>query len=1215
MVFDRFRARRRAAGQESRRLREDDLDVLLGTLALAMATWRQGGLLDPRVLVEQQPQLLEEESLERLHWLVLKAVAERNAEAMGHYDDAWSLLSLMRSLRTGAVRLPPGLDPETRPLRDSVGAFINAQSWIEGKRTVEEHPELLGDAADRLLGGLVAAYRRYGSPEAAEALGQRRALLRRCREVGVDAAFGQPADDGDTAEEALWDAVRQFFGATTVYEMDLTLRQRPALLSQAADALVGELAFDYRRQGRDQDADALEVRRVLLRRIREIGAEAAFTEFTRTWVHSTPVPEEEEWRKLLQRASQAQDRYTATHDVGALDEAVTAAEAALAYPGLSVVPAVLQLETVKMAGRERLLRFRATGRLDDLDRAIELHGRAAAEAPSPVLALAPLMDLGVCLQLHHDATGEPNDLDRAIEVHEQALAAASPGSKEQHELLDNLGVGLRLRHTSTGSLHNLDRAVEAHGEAVARAGPDARLLVLYLTNLSVALRLRYTFSRGLPDLNRAVETAEEAAARVEANGAPDASAGLGDTRSAVRNSLALALKARYDHTGDPRDLDRAITVLTEETARFGPDSPELHRLEGNLAACLSDRARRGGHAGDVDRAVELYEHAVARTPAGAPMRPASLAGLAIALQQRYAAGGRRRDLERAIAVYREAATEGVEANAEAGLGAATEWAAWAAERQAWQEAREAGRLGMRAADRLLRIQLFAEDKQVWLRMAAGVPALAGYALARTGDLEEAAVALERGRAVLLSETLARGQADLERLAGSGQGDLVESYRRSTRRIGELELGEVGAARTLLPAQRAETLREARAELDAAAAAIRQVDGYERFLEPPTFAEVGQAARAAPLVYLAATAVGGLALVVGAGPGVRAVWLPELTDETLHTTVAEHFRTYDRREREPDAWAAALDRTTGWLWQAAMGPLLAALAPARRAVLVPVGLLGVLPLHAAWTVDISRPSGRRYALDELLLTYAPNAQVLRAAGPAGPRQAGPDGLLAVEDPRPADAAPLPYAIPEVRAALAAFRRTRHLPGEHATREAVMAALAGAYPVVHFACHGAADPEQPLDSALLLAGNQRLTLRDLLSRQEPLRARLAVLSACETGLVGAELPDEVVGLPAGLLQAGVTGVIASLWSVTDASTMLLMRRFYELLGGDGLEPAEALRQAQQWVRDTPNGGKQAAFPDEPILAGPAGPASVKTFWADARGHAAPLYWAAFTYTGAA
>lgn len=59
------------------------------------------------------------------------------------------------------------------------------------------------------------------------------------------------------------------------------------------------------------------------------------------------------------------------------------------------------------------------------------------------------------------------------------------------------------------------------------------------------------------------------------------------------------------------------------------------------------------------------------------------------------------------------------------------------------------------------------------------------------------------------------------------------------------------------------------------------------------------------------------------------------------------------------------------------------------------------------------------------------------------------------------------------------------------------------------------------------------------------RLALLSACETGLPGTQLPDEVVSLPTRLLQAGVAGVAASLWSVADLSTTLLLVRFYFLL----------------------------------------------------------------------
>jgi CHAT domain-containing protein len=64
---------------------------------------------------------------------------------------------------------------------------------------------------------------------------------------------------------------------------------------------------------------------------------------------------------------------------------------------------------------------------------------------------------------------------------------------------------------------------------------------------------------------------------------------------------------------------------------------------------------------------------------------------------------------------------------------------------------------------------------------------------------------------------------------------------------------------------------------------------------------------------------------------------------------------------------------------------------------------------------------------------------------------------------------------------------------------------------------------------------------------------------------DLPDEVISLPSGLIQAGVMGVVSSLWPVNDLSTALLMGEFYRrhLEEGDGI--AEALRGAQLWLRD--------------------------------------------------
>ena len=135
---------------------------------------------------------------------------------------------------------------------------------------------------------------------------------------------------------------------------------------------------------------------------------------------------------------------------------------------------------------------------------------------------------------------------------------------------------------------------------------------------------------------------------------------------------------------------------------------------------------------------------------------------------------------------------------------------------------------------------------------------------------------------------------------------------------------------------------------------------------------------------------------------------------------------------------------------------------------------------------------------------------------------------------------------------------------------------------------------------MANDELLTLRDFFTLQLQ-GIRLAILSACETGLPGTELPDEVISLPTGLLQAGVAGVIASLWSVADLSTMLLLTRFYDLCHNEQLPYAEALCQAQIWLRDITAGELADQYPD---LYAPD---------PDQCPFAHPFYWAAFGYTG--
>jgi CHAT domain-containing protein len=144
----------------------------------------------------------------------------------------------------------------------------------------------------------------------------------------------------------------------------------------------------------------------------------------------------------------------------------------------------------------------------------------------------------------------------------------------------------------------------------------------------------------------------------------------------------------------------------------------------------------------------------------------------------------------------------------------------------------------------------------------------------------------------------------------------------------------------------------------------------------------------------------------------------------------------------------------------------------------------------------------------------------------------------------------------------------LCGAEATLEHVKEGLKTAN-WVHFACHGVQNVSQPTESALLLTGHSRLTLKDLMQLKLS-HKDMAFLSACQTATGDEKVPDEAVHLAAGMLAAGYRGVIATMWSVMDQDAPQVAREVYgHLFSGtstpDPTEAAHALNQAVNKLHD--------------------------------------------------
>jgi CHAT domain-containing protein/tetratricopeptide (TPR) repeat protein len=253
-----------------------------------------------------------------------------------------------------------------------------------------------------------------------------------------------------------------------------------------------------------------------------------------------------------------------------------------------------------------------------------------------------------------------------------------------------------------------------------------------------------------------------------------------------------------------------------------------------------------------------------------------------------------------------------------------------------------------------------------------------------------------------------------------------------------------------------------------------------------------------------------------------------------------------------------------------------LAGVSEVVIVPQGVLGLVPFAALTAAGDTMPFGIHYSL-----RYSPSLRALEMRE-SGNALAGLH--LIVGDPKMPTVSDafgksvtlrdLPAAKAEAAAVAKRFATTA-LTGGAATETAIRRELPKAR-LIHLATHGLAfgSAARVRNSYVALAPDSTndglLTIGELLDEVPPLSADLVVLSACQTGLGDLKQAEGTVGFQRAFLAKGARSVLVSLWSVDDEATALLMGRFYAHWLGPDLKPAvnkaEALRRAQSDVRST-------------------------------------------------
>lgn len=654
------------------------------------------------------------------------------------------------------------------------------------------------------------------------------------------------------------------------------------------------------------------------------------------------------------------------------------------------------------------------------------------------------------------------------------------------------------------------------------------------------------------------------------------------------NSLGIVY-AESARAGEHKNLDLAIDAFHRVLMVLPRDTePEQWGMTTrNLGLAYLDRSD-GNRSDNVEKAIDAFNQALSVfTRRATPIEWAeTLLDLGLAYQRRLQGDGtenRNRALsalQQALELFTADAWPSRHALVQRALGHPS------FDDREWANAYDAYAAALSATGHLYRSSVVPDARQLELRQSQGVPARAAYALAhldRTGEAvtllderaSEAVTLLEQQAAQSLSQTLARNEAavrdatDKDREAFSHACEHIEMLEAAARREGQTGDGFLTVVSELRQAH--EALREVAQRI---AAYVPQFMP-ERML----FSEITELVQELnqPLVYLITTSHGSLAFVLiphRALPRTHdaVIWLDHFTVDSLTRIMlnrpggelgylrqiagaVEGSEPATMMQKIDEAWTASDENL--------MRPIAQWISDKgyERAFLIARGELALLPLHVV--------------SQKVYFSFAPSARALRAAHSAAQnRVRHPPTLLGIANPlRVAD--PLYFAAAEIRSIANHFdgAARRILEDVEASRAKLLEAIPGATHI-HFACHGLFDPLQPLMSWLGLAGEDRLTLLDVLDGSADLSAtRLVVLSACQTGLVDFEgVPSEAVGFPAAFLQAGVPGVISALWPVDDISTSVLMEQFYQLLlkgdpqnGSDPMPAPEALRRAQDWIRN--------------------------------------------------
>ncbi|KAG8712639.1 hypothetical protein FRC08_014267 [Ceratobasidium sp. 394] len=363
--------------------------------------------------------------------------------------------------------------------------------------------------------------------------------------------------------------------------------------------------------------------------------------------------------------------------------------------------------------------------------------------------------------------------------------------------------------------------------------------------------------------------------------------------------------------------------------------------------------------------------------------------------------------------------------------------------------------------------------------------------------------------------------------------------------------------------------------------VQTLPGHSDFMHPKPFSRLKGAAQYCPVVYVNISRYRCDAIILNSSNHPSPITVTPLPiswskthelSRTMQTAIRlqgrevrdsnpDSVRHFVRASRTKQSPTAIVRDVLKQLWECIVRPVLLTLGFLNGLSRSPEELSHVcwcpagpaatsLPLHAAGNYDLGP---EQWATTHIISSYTPTlSSLLQALGRDLDSDSAPRAtrVLLVSQPATPPSKPLACVNEERDGVIAALHQSKHSDRTEATvlhdlagRVADVKSMLPTHELLHLACHGKQDKNDPLESAILLFDGN-LTLREIIKSPLPL-AELVYLSACQTAAGDIDSPDESLSLAGGFLFSGYRGAVATMWSTNDKDGADVAKAFYKYL----------------------------------------------------------------------